>query len=236
MTQPTHELRFRPHAPLRGAHLADPRVPLPPLPEPEPEPVPLPVPVPVPEQAKREREGEREREPEPAPPPAPPAPANLWESEIGQALAEDRARIERALTALAAKVETLQESRRRDWRDWQRGAVELAVTLASRLLHDRLTAGDFPVESLVGELLGQVGGVGPVVVHLHPEDLALLQSRFGDRPLTEGQENLTIVPDPALGRGDCRVETGDAVALAQLPVQLEEARRRMLRSLGHAQG
>ena len=62
---------------------------------------------------------------------------------------------------------------------------------------------------------------------------ALLQKRLEGRSLVAG--TATFVPDPAIGRGDCRVESGDALALAQLPVQLAEMRRRMLRSLDHAQ-
>ena len=161
--------------------------------------------------------------------------ANLWETEIGQVLTEDRAWIERTLTAITTRIDALHESRRREWRDWQRNAVELAVTLASRLLHDKLAASDFPVESVVRELVGEMGDASPLVVHLHPADLVLLRKRLDGKPLEGGHQALKFAADPSLGRGDCRVESNDALALSQLPVQLAEMRRRMLRSLGHAQ-
>ncbi len=245
MSHPSHDFRVPFTAPLRGVRLVDPRVPLPPLavkPQPVPDPVPHPqlVPVPIPEKAEEEGEGEQEQEREETPPPA-----SLGESEIAQALAEDRAWIERAFAVLTSKIDALHETRRREWREWQRNAVELALTVATRLLRDRFAAGDYPIEAVARELLDEVRPAGPlgaerpqtpgwVTVHLHPDDLALLQRRLGDAPLVEGRDDLTILPDPTLGRGDCRVESGDSLALAQLPVQLAEMRRRMLRSLGHA--
>ena len=231
MTEESVDLWVQLHAPLRDARLVDPLAPLPPRRAPVPVPLPVPFPPALPE--KEEGEGARaragEREEESATPPA-----NLWDTEIGQVLTEDRAWIERTLTAITSRVDALHESRRREWRDWQRNAVELAVTLASRLLHDKLAEGDFPVESVVRELIGEVGP-GPLVVHLHPADLALLRKRLDGKPLEAGHQGLKFAADPALGRGDCLVESTDTLALSQLPLQLAEMRRRMLRSLGHAQ-
>jgi hypothetical protein len=215
-----HEFKLRLHAPLRDAWLADPSAPLPEPPPPlEPEPEPEPQPTP-PQSADT---------PHPAPPPA-----DLWQSEIGRRLKEDRAHIEQALAALGRTVKTWHEQRAQDRAEWRRAAVELGVTLAARLLHDRIVSGDFPVETLIREMIGQVD-TGHVTVYLHPDDLALLQERLEGQPLVDRAEGVALQPDPALGRGDCRVEAGDAIVLSQLEAQLAETRRRLLRSLGHAQ-
>src|SRR4051794_9863981 len=139
------------HSPLRGAKRVDPAAPLPPLPAPLP--------------------------PAVKPLPAPPPPlTNLLDTEIGKRLQEDRASIERTLAALSAAVNRLTEQRRLDRAEMQHAAVELAVTLATRLIHDRIQQDTFAVENLVRDLLDQFSG-GPVTVHLNPEDLALLKKR-----------------------------------------------------------
>lgn len=211
------EVRVRLHAPLRGATLADPAAALPPLP----------VVVVAP--------------PPPEPPPPPPEPVVVaaepvvsMEEELARRLDADRGLIEKSLAAMNQQIHALHETRSQERREWRKAAVELAVTLATRLVHDQILAGDFPLETVARELIGQVDA-GPVTVYLHPDDLALINHRLDGKPLVERDEAVVIRPDPALPRGDCRVETGEAIALAQLDVQLADLRRRLLRSLGHAE-
>jgi flagellar biosynthesis/type III secretory pathway protein FliH len=152
---------------------------------------------------------------------------------VGQRLEQERDAIQQTLARLreAASEIVGQRDRRRD--EWQRAAVELAVTLATRLVHDEVQGGRFAVENLVKSMVEQLPPGEPVRVALHPDDLALLQSRLGDRPLTEGKE-VRLAADSTLGRADCRVEAGDVMLVSQLEVQLAEMRRELLRSLGHA--
>ena len=58
----------------------------------------------------------------------------------------------------------------------QKLAVELAVAIASRLLHDQIQAGDYPVENLVRTVVERLDTPQPVTVFLHPEDLAALMT------------------------------------------------------------
>jgi flagellar biosynthesis/type III secretory pathway protein FliH len=170
------------------------------------------------------QEDKPETEPQPDP----------WETEVGRRLLEERAMIERTLAAMTNAVRQHHEQRSLERAEWRRTAVELAVTLATRLVHDQILSGDYPVETILREMIGQVDG-GPVKVHLHPQDLSLLRQRLQGRPLIEGMEGLGIEPDPELARGDCRVEVNDNIVLSQLENQLTEMRGRLLRSLGNAQ-
>jgi flagellar biosynthesis/type III secretory pathway protein FliH len=154
-------------------------------------------------------------------------------NEINQRLQEERVLIEQALAAMTRAAQAIHEQRHAERSDWRRAAIELGITLAARLVHDRITAGDFPVEELVRDMIGQVDD-GPLTVHLHPDDLALLQRRLDGRPLVDEPARPSLLADPGLKRGDCRVECKDNLVLSQLEVQLEEVRRRLLEGLGRA--
>lgn len=141
--------------------------------------------------------------------------------------------IERTLAGLSRSVKEVIEQRGREREEWRRNAIELAVSLAARLLQDQFEAGSFPIEARARDMIGEVGP-GPVTVALHPEDVRLLEGRLAGKPLLEGREDLRIVADPEVKRCDCRVEVGEDILLSQLSVQLSEMRDRLLRSLDNA--
>jgi hypothetical protein len=158
--------------------------------------------------------------PEPAPPPMPVQDDN-WP------------RIE---AAFAAIEDQLQQRRKQSLGELQQAAVELAIAVASRMVHERIAADDFPVEKLVGELLNRCGESGPVDIHLHPTDLELLERRVqGRTPPWTGHESYTLIADASLERGDCRVAAGEFGILAKLELQLSELRQHLLESLDDAQ-
>jgi hypothetical protein len=142
-------------------------------------------------------------------------------------------RLEAALGEVRRAVAGLREDQAGRLREWQRAAVELAATLATRLLHDRIAAGDFPMEAKVRDMLAQAGDDSPATVYLNPADLDVLQARLGG-PLVPGRDDPRFVPDPSLGRGDCRVESKEAVLVSEITRELQEIRDDLLRSFGHA--
>lgn len=214
------DLRIKLQSPLHGATVVDPSAPLPPLNSPPsartgspPAPKTSPVPSPTVEE--------------------------LWQGEVGRRLEADRRTLEAIRDGLLAEVGRF----RREWRDEaaqrlaqsRRVAIELALTVAAKLLHQQIADGAFPVEELVRDMLGQLDGEQPVTVRLNPDDLALLGQRLEGRPLVpEGAAEPRLIADPALGRGDCRVEADGRLLLSELAGQLTEIRNQLLRSLGHA--
>jgi flagellar assembly protein FliH len=120
--------------------------------------------------------------------------------------------------------------------EMQRVAVEVAVAVASHVLYERIESGDFPVEELVRAAVQRLDPRQAVTVRLHPEDLALLERRTAEEPLFAlDTEELRLVADPALGRGDCRAETGDVAVMANLQEHLAEIRHDLLRALPEAE-
>ena len=67
-----------------------------------------------------------------------------------------------------------------------------------------------------------------VTVRLHPDDLALLERRTAEEPLFAlDTEELRLVADASMGRGDCRAETGDVTVVTNLEAHLAEIRREL---------
>lgn len=170
-------------------------------------------------------------------PPAPLTHADLWPAEAAEALAADRNRIEAVLKELSTAAANIQQDHANRLPQWQAAAVELASMMASRLLHERFAADDFPIDSKVRDMIVQLGEDPVAVVRLNPLDLDLLRSRLdrlGDDPILTGPGAPRFVTDSALERGECQVEGRESMLLSNVTRELQEIREEMLRSLGNA--
>jgi hypothetical protein len=172
--------------------------------------------------------------PAPAAPPSPPNPADFWKTDLARELTADRARIDEVLGKLQSAGSELRKDQTERLQQWQRAAVELAMTIAARLLHERVASGEFPMEAKVRDMVQQLEGEAPVAIRLNPADLQLLKSRLGNEPLLLDQVDARLIPDASLARGDCRVEGKEAMLLSEISRELHEIRDELLRSLAHA--
>ena len=174
--------------------------------------------------------------PNPAPPaPTPPIdPAEFWKTDMARELAADRGRIEGAIEEIRRAVTAFREDQSQRLREMQRAAFELAATIATRFLHERVTSGDFPMETKIRDMLDQIEQGSPATVYLNPEDLKLLEARLDGDPLLPDRTDVRLARDTSLGRGACRVESTEAVLLSDLTRDLQEIRDELLRSLGNA--
>jgi flagellar biosynthesis/type III secretory pathway protein FliH len=218
------ECRLRFHRPLKGVEVvpadATPTAmrPAPPVARPEPPSAP----------------------PKPAPAPAPtstPAAVPATDAsqvEIARQLKADRERIEAVLAEIQSDVASLRKERAARVGELQRVAIELALTIASRLLHERVVSGDFPIDAKVSDMISQLGEDAVVSVHLNPADLELLKDRLGDEPLSPDRDNPRFVPDATLARGACQVEGRESMLLSDVSRDLQEIREDLLRSLDNA--
>jgi flagellar biosynthesis/type III secretory pathway protein FliH len=146
----------------------------------------------------------------------------------------DREHLESVLGQVRAAVDELRQDRESRLQEWQRAAIELAMTIAARLLHDRIVSGDFPIDAKVRDMIAQLGEDVPVSVRLNPADLELLKNRLGSEPLSPNRDDPRFVPDPALNRGACQVEGRESMLLSDVSRELQEIRDDLLRSLNNA--
>lgn len=212
------ECRLRFHRPLKGIEVvpADsiataPRN-TPPAARPEPKPAPVPPPAPAPV-------------PEPAPA------ADLSRTEIARERSADRERIEAVLAEIRGDIASLRKERAAKIEDLQRVAIELALTIASRLLHERVVSGDFPMDAKVRDMIAQLGDDVAVSVRLNPTDLELLKDRLGGEPLSQDRDDPRLTPDPTLNRGACQVDGRESMLLSDVSRELQDIRDDLLRSL-----
>jgi flagellar biosynthesis/type III secretory pathway protein FliH len=158
-----------------------------------------------------------------------PLPSRAPSSE-SEEIHRERLQIEAVGARIQAALRQYTEQRAGEFDDWRRAAVELAVAIAARVLRRAIDAGEFPIEQIVHEMIGPLVGSAEVSIYLNPRDLRALENRLGDQPPAGA---LRLVADPALGRGDCRVEDGTRMMVARLPEYLREVREEMIRSLTH---
>jgi flagellar biosynthesis/type III secretory pathway protein FliH len=111
-------------------------------------------------------------------------------------------------------------------------AVELGVAIAARLVHEAIAADAYGIESLVRGAIERLHGKHAATVHLHPDDLALLERRLGgDHVALHADMPVQFRADANLGRGSCKVQAGDVSVWASLQKQLWEIRERLLEGL-----
>lgn len=165
------------------------------------------------------------------PPPAAPEPRV---AEPAPELQADREQLDAVVAALREQAAGLRADQADRLRGWQQAAVELAALMATRLLHERVTTGEFPVEAKVRDMAAQFGEAGVLTVRLNPDDLALLERRLGGEPLLPGQDDPKVVADAALDRGRCQLDGRETTLVSDLTSELQEIRDELLRSLVHA--
>jgi flagellar assembly protein FliH len=97
----------------------------------------------------------------------------------------------------------------------QQQMAELAVSIASQLLRRELKSDPAQVIGIVRETVGLLPAAArDVRVQLHPEDAALLRERLAT---PQAESAWTILEDPVMSRGGCRV-TAEA---AQIDARIE---------------
>jgi flagellar assembly protein FliH len=148
---------------------------------------------------------------------------------------QERAAVEQTLESLAAAVNEFDTHRRELLREMQQLAIELATTIAGQLMHRQVETGEFPIESMVAAAIARFEPKGPIVVRLHPDDLAALERRLGNQTTSATGPTCRVEPDAAIERGNCRVEAGELSVLSHWNAHRDEIRQHLLDALAHAE-
>jgi len=134
-------------------------------------------------------------------------------------LAEGRAAARRELERSLARFESLLEAAARPLQALdeatERELARLAVTVARRVVAHELRSDPALVREAVRQAVTALPAATRALrVHLHPDDLALL------RELDVAEAHWELLPDPALTRGGCRLESESSRLDAQLETRL----------------
>jgi flagellar assembly protein FliH len=99
--------------------------------------------------------------------------------------------------------------------------VTLALTVARHLVRRELRIDPTQVIAIIRETVALLPAAArDVRVHLHPEDAALVRERLST---PQAARAWTVIEDPVMGRGGCRVTTDTAQIDARLETRLGTA-------------
>lgn len=134
---------------------------------------------------------------------------------------------------LHEQLTELESRRKASLTELQRVAIELAVAVAGHILRKEVAAGEYPLETLVREAIDRLNGQQMATVHVHPEDLRVLEAR-GD-VVAKFSNTVRWISDQTLSRGACLVESGDLGLTTNWSQHLEDIHRGLLEGLENAQ-
>ncbi len=138
-------------------------------------------------------------------------------AELDAMLADLQVRADR----LATSLDFLARPLARMDEEVQRQLAQLAILLARQIVRRELRADPAQIIAIVRETVGLLpAGTRAVQVHLHPDDAALLRERLAT---ASAESAWSIVEDPVLAPGDCRVTAEAAVIDARLEARLNTA-------------
>lgn len=169
-----------------------------------------------------------------APPSSLPSPIDPWQTAVGQQVRAEGEQVRAALDALKRAADQVKGQFDERLDEWQKAAVALAALVATRLMHQQITADEFPIEAMVRDMAAQLMDDDAVSVRLNPADLELLEKRLDGEPLLPGRDDPRLLADATLPRGDCRVDGRAGMQIADAARSLQELTDDLLRSMGHA--
>jgi flagellar assembly protein FliH len=130
-------------------------------------------------------------------------------------------RAEAMLRRVAQTLEELGGLRQTLIHETEREMVQLALTLARRVVHREVTLDPELAAALAHVALERLGTTTPATIRLNPEDYTIV-AQDGAR---WGGASVTVVPDPSISRGGCLVESEFGSVDATIERQFDELSR-----------
>lgn len=130
-------------------------------------------------------------------------------------------RLATVLPALRQMVGDMKSAKQEWLIHWETSGVQVAAAIAKRVIRRELSVQPDITEALVREALELAAGSAKVRIRMNPADCEAMGEQ---RELLLAEfaavGSATFVPDEAIGRGGCRVETDFGVIDQQIDVQL----------------
>jgi flagellar assembly protein FliH len=130
-------------------------------------------------------------------------------------------RAEAMLRRVAQTIEELGGLRQTLIHETEREMVQLALTLARRVVHREVTLDPELAAALAHVALERLGTTTPATIRLNPEDYTIV-AQDGAR---WGGQTVTVVPDPSISRGGCLVDSAFGSVDATIERQFDELSR-----------
>lgn len=146
--------------------------------------------------------------------------------ELEQEFASRKAQLEQSARALQAVGAELAKLRREMTEEMRTEAVELAMQIARKVLHQEIRSKGYEIDSIVAEALSRLPRRGEITVRLHPDDFELCSLR---RRRSSDDETIRFTADPNVSPAGClvtsaegNVESNPETSLGQIDAALRE--------------
>ncbi len=154
----------------------------------------------------------------------------IIETRAGEiAAGQTQERLKSVLPAFQEAVQTLRHERDRWLTTWEGAAVTLAATIAEKVLRHELRRQPELSVAMIREALQLAAGQPHLRLHLHPQDLGLLQSCGHDalgQLASVGEAE--FISDESIAPGGCVIETRHGVIDARLETQIARITEELL--------
>ncbi len=100
--------------------------------------------------------------------------------------------------------------------------AKLSVEIARKILAQRIDKGDYDIEHIVKEAINNAPTSENLVVHVNPEDLALLKLACGRTDRGDNLDGVKLFADTKIGRAECLVESPKGLIESRISEQLEQ--------------
>lgn len=134
-------------------------------------------------------------------------------------------RAEAMLRRMTSTLEELGTLRQQMIQQTERQMVQLALTIAKRILRREVTLDPDLTVAMARVALDRLGESSGATIRLHPEDYAVAVT--GAKDEWESQQ-VTVISDDKVSRGGCRIESAFGFIEASVEAQFEEIERVVL--------
>ena len=152
---------------------------------------------------------------------------NEGRAEMSAAMARERERITKALGDFAAE-------RAHYYRRIEAEVVQLALAVARKILHREAQLDPHALAGIVRVTIESMDTGTKISLHLPPPDVTEWRHYFAGK--MEGDSTLEVKEDPALGPGECRIETALGATEVGFESQLKEIETGLLDLLAERPG
>lgn len=141
-------------------------------------------------------------------------------------------RADAMLRRLAQTIEELADVRRSMVRQTERQMVQLALAIARRIVRREVSIDSDLTITMARVALERLGDSTSVTIRLNPDDF---EATSGRRDVLLAGSHVTVVPDGAVSRGGCLVQSDFGYVDASVDAQFQELARALLVEEGQEQ-
>jgi flagellar biosynthesis/type III secretory pathway protein FliH len=140
-------------------------------------------------------------------------------------------RADAMLRRLSDTLNELEELRRSMIRQTEHQIVQLAIEMARRILRREVQTDNDLLCAMARVALDRLGDSAPATIRLNPEDYHTIVARQGG---SWAGNHVSVVADPAVGRGGCMVESSFGFVDASVEAQFRVLEQALLADEGTA--